>query len=82
MSDESFLKALLAGGDDYRVSPDLGGAIFAPSDSSDEALIRFQSVANRIIANEGLGYSVVHHLIHRDSGYAENYIDRLVINTR
>jgi hypothetical protein len=82
MSDASFLKALLAGGNDYRASPDLGGTIFAPADSTDEALIRFQAVANSILANEGLGYSVVHRLTHRDSGYAENYIDRLAINTR
>jgi hypothetical protein len=77
---KDFLNELLAGGPDYRVSPNLGGAIFAPADHSEDAPIRFQSVANRIIANDGLGYSVSNRLTHRDSGYAEYYIDRMVIN--
>lgn len=77
----TFLRDILSGGPDYRVSPNLGGAVFAPADHSEAALIAFQDVADRILANDGLGYSVVHRLIHRDSGYAENYIDRLVINT-
>ena len=82
MVDRNFLSDLLAGGPDYRVSPDLGGAIFAPSENSEDALVKFQAVVSRIIAHEGLGFVVVHRLTHRDSGYAENYIDRLVINTR
>lgn len=78
----SFVKDILSGGPDYRVSADLGGAMFAPADHSEAALIAFQTVADRILANDGLGYTVVRRLIHRDSGYAENHIDRLIINTR
>ena len=74
----SFLDDLLAGGPDYRVTVDLGGAVFAPIDSSNEATRKFQSVADRIIANEGMGYRI--HLIHRDSDYGLNEVDRITIN--
>ena len=76
----SFLDDLLAGGPDYRVTLDIGGAIFGPAEDSEKALERFQSVADRIVANDGLGYRVVERLIHRTSDYAQSYIDRLVIN--
>ncbi|QIG81553.1 hypothetical protein [Stakelama tenebrarum] len=76
----SFLDDLLAGGPDYRVARDIGGAIFGPAEDSEEALERFQSVVDRIVANDGLGYRVVKRLIHRTSDYAQNSIDRLVIN--
>lgn len=82
MDDQGFLNSLFEDGNGYRVSRDLDGAIFAPVDGTEDALVCFQSVAERIIANDGLGYSVVHRLTHHDSGYAENYIDRLVIKTR
>lgn len=77
----SFLEELLTGGDDYRVNPDLGGAIFAPVDDSDDALRRFQPIAGRIKANDGLGYDVIHRLIHRSSDNRDSLIDRIVINT-
>ncbi len=76
----SVLNDLLAGGPDHRATADIGGAIFAPADDTKEALARFQTIADSIIANDGIGYSVVHRLIHRSSEYAENYIDRLVVN--
>lgn len=76
----SILDDLLAGGPDHRATADIGGAIFAPVDDSREALARFQVVADRIIANDGLGYSVIHRLVHRTSEYAGDYIDRLVVN--
>jgi hypothetical protein len=78
----NFLNALLAGGPDYRVSPDLGGAVFGPIDNSDEALRRFQAIAEKIRANDGLGYTVVRRLTHRASDRSEGFIDRMVINTR
>ena len=76
-----FLDTLLAGGPDYLVTPDLGGAVFGPADDSDEALRRFQATAGKITANDGLGYSVVHRLTHRTSDHSEAFIDRMVINT-
>lgn len=76
----SVLDDLLAGGPDHRATADIGGAIFAPVDDSKEALARFQTVTDRIIANDGMGYSVVRRLIHRSSEYAGDYIDRLAIN--
>jgi hypothetical protein len=76
----NFFDELLAGGPDYRVSPDIGGAIFGPADGSEDALKRFQAVTEKIIANDGLGYRVVHRLIHRSSDNPGDYIDRMVIN--
>lgn len=76
----SFLDSLLAGGPDYRVVPDLGGAVFGPVDGSEDALKRFGAVADKLIANDGLGYRLVHRLTHRSSDHAESYIDRIVIN--
>lgn len=78
----AFLDDLLAGGPDYRVTPDLGGAVFGPVDETEDALRRFQAIADKIKANDGLGYSVVDRLTHRTSEYSEAFIDRMVINTR
>ena len=69
---------MLAGGPDYKVSVDIGGAIFSPLDGSPSGLEKFQPVAVRIIANDGLGYSVRNR--HRSSDHAAGYIDLLVIN--
>lgn len=77
----SFLADLLAGGEDYQVIPDLGGAMFAPVDGSDEALRRFQPIAQRIEANDGLGYEVIHRLTHRSSDLRDSPIDRILIST-
>jgi hypothetical protein len=77
-----FLTTLLAGGADYRVTPDLGGAVFGPVDDSDEALRRFERIAGMITANDGRGYTVVRRLTHRTSDRSEDLIDRMVINTR
>lgn len=76
----SFLDDLLAGGSDYRVVLDIGGAVFGPVDDSEEAMKRFQTVANRIRANDGLGYRLVERLTYKSSEYAQSYIDHLVIN--
>ena len=76
----NFLRDLLAGGPDHRVIPDIGGALIAPSDSSDDALSRFQSIVDRIVANDGAGYRVVNRLTHRSSDHAAEYVDRMVIN--
>lgn len=77
----TFLEEMLVGSDDDRVSPDLGGATFAPVDGSSDALQRFQSIAERIEANDGMGYNVVHRLTHRSSDHRASPIDRIVINT-
>lgn len=79
-SDMSVLDDLLAGSPNYRVSPDIGGAVFGPVSDTIEALERFQSIADRISANDGMGYRVVHRLTHRTSEYATDYVDRMVIN--
>lgn len=44
----NLLEGLLAGGPNYRVTLDLGGAIFAPAAGSDEAEDEFQPIAERI----------------------------------
>ena len=75
-----FLDDLLAGGPDYRVSRDLGGAVFAPTGDTQAERAAFQAVAQRIIANEGLGYRV--RLGHRNSDDASGYYDRIIINIR
>lgn len=76
----SFLRDLLAGGPDHRVIADIGGALIAPSDGSDDALLRFQSVVDQLVANDGAGYRVVKRLTHRSSDHAAGYVDRMVIN--
>jgi hypothetical protein len=76
----TFVKELLFGGDDYRVTSDIGGAVFAPSDGSEAALNRFQTIAERILANDGYGYTVVKRLIHPSSDHSGSPIDRIVIN--
>jgi len=76
----SFLYELLAGGPDYRVTPDIDGALIAPTDGSDDALKKFQTVVDRITANDGAGYRVVKRLTHRNSDHAAGYVDRMVIN--
>lgn len=76
----TFLDYLLAGGPDYRVTGDLGGAVVAPAENSKEGFAKFQVVAKSIIVNDGSGYSVIHRLTHRTSRYPEDYIDRIVIN--
>ncbi len=76
----SFLEDLLAGGPDYRVVLDIGGAVFSPADDTEGATERFQTVAERIRANDGLGYRLIDRLTHESSEYAQSYIDRLVIN--
>ncbi len=76
----SFVDELLAGGEDYRVTSDLGGAVFSSVDDSDDALRRFQPIADRVEANDGLGYDVVHRLTHRSSDHRDSPIDRIVIN--
>jgi hypothetical protein len=78
----AFLDDILADGSDYSVASDLGGAVFGPINDTEDALRRFQAVAARIRANDGLGYSMVHRLTHRTSDYSEGFIDRMVINTR
>ena len=74
------LRELLAGSDDHRSAPDLGGAIFSPVNDSDEALLRFQKIVERIQANDGFGYTIVHRLTHRSSDHGAGFIDRMVIN--
>jgi hypothetical protein len=76
----NFLQNLLSGGPDYRVTLDIGGAVFAPAGDTGEALQNFQSVAEKIKANDGLGYRVIERLIHRSNTHAHNHIDLLVIN--
>jgi hypothetical protein len=76
----TWIQELLNGSDDHRATSDLGGAIFAPVDGSDDALVRFQKVANQILANDGLGYTVVNRLIHRSRDHATSPIDRIVVN--
>jgi len=75
-----FLKGLLEGGPDHRISPDIGGAVFSAIDDTADGLERFQPVAARILANDGRGYSVVRRLIHRTSDGPVDRIDRIVIN--
>lgn len=75
----AFLEGLLVGGPNYRVTLDIGGAVFAPPDGSTEALENFQSVANKIHANDGLGYNVQHRLTHKSADYGVNLIDRMII---
>ena len=75
-----FLDDLLDGGPDYRVSLDLGGAIFGPAGDSQAERAAFHAVAQRIIANDGLGYQVKRK--HRSSDRADGYYDLIVINTR
>jgi hypothetical protein len=74
------LQEFLKGGPDHRVAPDVGGAIFTPVDDSDEALRRFQTIAQRIEANDGFGYDVIHRLTHRSSDLRDSPIERIVIN--
>lgn len=74
----TFVDELMSGDGDYRVSRDIGGAIFSATSDSEDALGKFQPVAQRIIANNGLGYHV--KLTHRSSDHAANYIDRIVID--
>lgn len=74
----SFLDELLAGGPEYRVVPDIGGAVFAPTGDTQAERAAFHRIAQRIIMNEGLGYRV--HLTHRSSDDAEGLLDRVVIN--
>ncbi len=74
----SMLEDLLAGGSDYHVVLDLGGAVFAPVGDTREEQAAFHEVARRIIANEGLGYRV--HTSHRSSDDADRFFDRVVIN--
>lgn len=73
-----FLDDLLVGGPDYRVSLDLGGAVFGPIGDSAAERAAFHAVAQRIIANDGLGYRV--KLKHRSSDRADGYHDRIMIN--
>ncbi len=51
----SVLDDLLAGSPDHRVYIDIVGAIFAPVDVPKVALARFQTLTNRITANDRLG---------------------------
>jgi hypothetical protein len=78
--DMGFLDELLAGGPDYRVSLDIGGAVFGPTGDSAAERAAFHALAKRIIANDGLGYRV--QLKHRGSDNANGYYDRIVINIR
>lgn len=74
----NFLKDLLAGGPDHRVVADLGGAVLASTEDTPEARAAFHAVAERVIANDGLGYSV--RLRHRSSDDAAGHYDRVIIN--
>lgn len=76
----NFLENLMAGGSDYRVTTDLGGAVFAPAVDGEDGLRRFAAVADKIIANDGLGYSV--HLTHKNSDHGYGWVDRIIINFR
>ena len=75
-----FLQDLLAGGADYRIVPDLGGAVLGPTGNTEEERAAFDEVARRVIANEGQGYRV--QLKHRSSDDRHGRYDRLVINIR
>lgn len=76
----TMIDQLLAGGPDHRATADLGGAIFGPVDDSEDALLRFQSIADRLIANDGLGYKIIPRGIHKTREYSGNHVDRVVIN--
>lgn len=76
----SFVDELLAGGRDYRVTGDLGGAVFAPINDTYAALEQFQRITSLIEANDGLGYDVVHRLTHQSSDHGSALTDRMVIN--
>lgn len=75
-----FLQDLLAGGPDYRIVPDLGGAVLGPTGDTREERAAFDLVARRVIANEGQGYSV--RLKHKGFDDAEGHYDRLIISIR
>lgn len=72
------LRELLAGGPDYRVSLDIGGAIFGPVGETAADRAAFHAVAERIVANDGRGYRV--KLKHRTSDSADGHYDRIIIN--
>lgn len=75
----SYLEELMSGGPDYRVVPDIGGAIFAPTGDTREERLAFHRVAERIVANDGAGYRV--QLKHRSSDDSDGFFDRIIINT-
>ena len=74
--ESSFLSELLQGGSDYRVTQDIGGAVFGPKGPSREERAAFSAVADKLIAYEGLGYLI--QLSHRSSD--DGLVDRIVIN--
>lgn len=78
--DVGFLQELMAGGPDYRIVPDLGGAVLGPVGDTREERAAFDVVARRVIANEGQGYRV--RLKHRGSDDADGHYDRLIIDIR
>lgn len=76
----TFLEELLAGGPDYKVTIDLGGAVIRPKDDSDEGLEAFQKVYDLIRSNEGAGFEI--YQTHKTSDRSHDYVDRVLINIR
>lgn len=74
-----FLQELIKGGPSFTAKVDNGGIIVAPVGDDEEALIAFQSIAERIIEQAGNGF-FLHPLPHRTSDYATDYYDRVIIN--
>lgn len=66
-----FLDDLLAGGPGYVVERTEGGASVKPISRSDADLIAFQPVADRVVRNNGDGYSIYNEL--RSSDHAVPY---------
>lgn len=76
----NFVEEILAGSETHRATLNLGGAVLSPINDSDDATSRFQFQAQRILANDGLGYDVVHRLTRQSSDHRDSPIERIVIN--
>lgn len=76
----NFIDEILAGSEAHRATRNLGGAIFSPLNDTDDAIHRFQFFAQRVLANDGSGYDVLHRQTHQSSDHRDSPIDRIVIN--